>query len=75
MESTDRKIVLLLDAYNEPGKMLIESFAAADVRVQSACINDDGFLPEGVTSVYGFFLGKPENAADYLGKPRYFNRA
>ncbi|MCR4695493.1 MAG: accessory Sec system glycosylation chaperone GtfB [Pseudobutyrivibrio sp.] len=74
MESIDRKIVLLLDSYNEPGRMLIESFEAAGVVVESACINDDGFLPEGVTSVYGFFLGKPMNAADYLGKPRYFNQ-
>ena len=38
-----------------------------------AVIEDDGFLPEDVTSVYGFFLGNFTNAPGGLGRSRYFN--
>ena len=37
-------------------------------------IEDDGFLPEGVMSVYEYFLGDFKNAKNIPGKPRYFNQ-
>lgn len=36
-------------------------------------IEEDGFLPEGVISVYGFFLGDFKAARGKKARPRYFN--
>lgn len=39
-----------------------------------AVIEDDGFLPDDVMSVYGFFLGDYREADSLPGKPLYFNQ-
>ncbi len=59
--------VLLLDSYNEEGKMLYQSFIQAGFKGLILCCSDDAFLPENVLSIYTLFLGKKE------GRPRYFN--
>ena len=61
-------IVLLLDNYGEDSKKLHTSFLQTGKNYPVFVIEEDGFLPEGVVSVFGCFLGK------FTGKPRYFNR-
>ena len=51
------QIVLLLDDYSSDSQKLHQSFRLAGYEYPAAVIEDDGFLPEGVMSVYGFFLG------------------
>ncbi|MBQ8634008.1 MAG: accessory Sec system glycosylation chaperone GtfB [Lachnospiraceae bacterium] len=67
-------IVLLLDNYGEDSKKLHTSFLQAGRNYPVFVIEEDGFLPEGVTSVFGFFLGNFTNAEKVPGKPRYFNQ-
>ncbi len=76
MEGTDRmgNIVLLLDDYSIGSRTLHTSFKEAGIDVSAVVINDDGFLPEDVISVYGYFLGDYAISAQSIGKPRYFNQ-
>ena len=67
-------IVLLMDSYGEDSKKLYTSFVMAGKKYPAFVIEDDGFLPEGVTSVFGYFLGKFEPSETVPGKPRYFNQ-
>lgn len=66
-------IVLLFDNYSMESRNLYESFRNAGIEVSAAVIEDDGFLPEGLISVYGFFLGDFSSAAGGAGRPLYFN--
>ena len=50
-------IVLLLDHYSLEGRNLRISFEKAGYRCPTVVVEDDGFLPDDVLSVYGFFLG------------------
>lgn len=66
------KIVLLFDSFSMESRNLYESFENAGIDFTAAAVEDDGFLPEGVASVYGFFCengatGRKEN-------PKYFNQ-
>ena len=67
-------IVLLMDNYGEDSKKLHTSFLQAGKNYPVFVIEDDGFLPEGVTSVFGYFLGDFDNLEIVPGKPRYFNQ-
>lgn len=69
-------IVLLLDSYTPDSERLVTSFRLAGKKYPAAVIEDDGFLPEDVMSVYGFFLGDFEKASgednraeEVVGKP------
>ena len=66
--------ILLLDNYNEESEMLHKSFQLAGFAGPVIVIEDDGFLPEGVISVYQFFCGDFKNSKEVPGKPRYFNQ-
>lgn len=66
-------IVLLFDTYSTESRNLYESFQNAGIEVSAAVIEDDGFLPEGLISVYGYFLGDFSRAAKAAGRPLYFN--
>lgn len=66
-------IVLLFDTYSTESRNLYESFQNAGIEVSAAVIEDDGFLPEGLISVYGYFLGDFSRAAGGAGRPLYFN--
>ena len=50
-------MMLLLDSYSPDSQSLVASFRLAGNGCPAAVIEDDGFLPEDVISVYGFFLG------------------
>lgn len=68
------KIVLLFDNYGLDSRNLHTSFKLTGKDYPVAIIEDDGFLPEGVVSVYEYFLGDFKSAKNIPGKPRYFNQ-
>lgn len=63
-------IILLFDTYSVESKNLHESFINSGINARTVVIETDGFLPDGVESVYEFFLG---DFSETGGKPRYFN--
>ena len=67
-------IILLLDNYGDDSRKLHNSFKLAGKNYPVFVIDEDGFLPEDVTSVFGYFLGDFKNAENIPGKPRYFNQ-
>ena len=75
MEKTaDVSTVLLLDDFGEESRMLYESMRASGFEGPVIVIEDNGFYPEDVISVYQFFCGKFEKSTKVPGKPRYFNQ-
>ena len=64
--------LLLLDTYNIEGEDLFYSLKKSGMNVAAASINDDGFLADGVISVYGYFLNPKHKKLE--GKPKYFNQ-
>lgn len=66
-------IVLLLDNYSSDSQRLRTSFQKAGYRIPTVVIEEDGYLPEDVLSVFGFFLGNYKEAKNIPGRPRYFN--
>ena len=66
--------VLFFDSYSLDSKKLHTSFQLAGKDYPVVVIEDDGFLPDGVTSVYGYFLGEFKKGENIPGKPRYFNQ-
>lgn len=76
MES-DRGItdaVLLLDNYGERSQMLHQSFRSAGFTGPVVVIEDNGFFPEDVISVYQYFCGDFRKNSRVSGKARYFNQ-
>lgn len=67
-------IAVLIDSFSTDGKSLYESFRLAGNDCPIAVIDDDGFLPDDVISVYGYFLGDFSKSEKVPGKPRYFNQ-
>ena len=68
------KIVLLFDDYARDSKRLHTSFKLANIGCDVVVINEDGFLPDDVNSVYEYFLDDFVQYDTYLGRPRYFNQ-
>lgn len=64
--------VLLLDNYGEESSMLRQSFRKAGFKGPVIVIEDDGFFPEDVISVYQFFCG--DFRTGNPGKARFFNQ-
>ena len=75
METTawEQNVMLLMDNFGQESRRLYESFREIGADCPAAVIEDDGFLPEDVISVYGFFLGDFKNMPGGLGRSRYFN--
>ena len=67
-------ITLLFDTFSGESKNLLESFKNTGAVFHAAAIEDDGFQPDDVMSVYGFFLGDYREADSLPGKPLYFNQ-
>lgn len=67
-------VVLLFDTYSKDSENLHTSFQLAGKEYPAVVIEDDGFLPDGVISVYEYFLGEFKNSKKVSGKPRYFNQ-
>ena len=66
-------IILLFDDYSMDSQNLYTSFKLAGYECPAAVIEDDGFLPDEVMSVYGFFLGDFRAVLGENARPRYFN--
>ena len=67
-------VILLFDVYNQDSQNLHTSFQLAGKDYLAAVIDDDGFLPDGVISIYGYFLGEFVKSDKIPGRPRYFNQ-
>lgn len=67
-------VVLLFDTYSKDSKNLHTSFQLAGKDYPVTVIEDDGFLPDDVISIYSYFLGEFQPQANIPGKPRYFNQ-
>lgn len=76
MERIDSRtdIVLMLDDYSADSRKLHNSFINAGIECPVVVINDDGFVPEGVISVYDIMLGDFSACKSAPGHPRYFNQ-
>ncbi len=66
--------VLLLDNYGEDSRMLHQAFRASGFKGKVFVIEDSGFLPDDVTSIYRYFCGPFRKKKGIPGKPRYFNQ-
>ena len=66
------KITLLFDSFSDESANLYASFKNSGIPVNAVSIEDDGFLPDGIESVYGFFLHDKD--AILSGRPKYFNQ-
>lgn len=66
--------VLLLEDYSETSHMLCQSFRSANFKGPVVVIEDDGFFPEDVISVYQYFCGDFRKGKNVPGKARYFNQ-
>ena len=69
-----KDIILLFDNYGTDSQSLHTSFRLAGFHFPAAVIEDNGFLPEDVISVYGFFLGNYKEAPGSEARPKYFNQ-
>ncbi len=67
--SSVRDIVLLFDSYSAESQNLHKSFKMSGKAHRAVVIEDDGFLDDGVISVFGSFLEGIDE-----GKARYFNQ-
>ncbi len=67
-------IVLLFEDYGMESQNLHTSFLMADLYFPVIVIDDNGFLPENVISVYGYYLGDYKEVKELPGKPLYFNQ-
>ena len=68
------EVVLLFDTYSKESENLHTSFQLAGKNYPVVVIDDNGFLPDGVSSVYEYFLGDFMPSEKIPGKPRYFNQ-
>lgn len=66
-------IIFLFNDYSMDSQNLHTSFKLAGYECPAAVIEDDGFLPDEVMSVYGFFLGDFRAVLGENARPRYFN--
>ncbi len=67
------EIVLLLDSFDEEAKKLYTSLTLSRVLNTTLVLNDNGFLPDEIESVYSVFLGDFSENTDLPGRPLYFN--
>lgn len=65
--------ILLFENYNQESQDLHMSFKLSGFDGPAVVIEEDGFLPDDVLSVYGFFLGDFKEALGNQWKPKYFN--
>ena len=68
-----KKVVLLMDSFDEPSRELYTSLKEAGVKVTAVTIEDDGFLPDDMISIYSYFYDNYKDAKNVKGAPLYFN--
>ncbi|MCI8927209.1 MAG: accessory Sec system glycosylation chaperone GtfB [Lachnospiraceae bacterium] len=66
--------LLLMDNYDQGSQSLHTSLKLAGYDGPAVVIEDDGFLPDEVISVYGFFLGDFKAVLGKNAGPKYFNQ-
>lgn len=66
--------ILLFDNYGQDSQSLHTSFQLAGFSFPAVVIEDNGFLPDDVMSVYGFFLGDFKAVFGEKACPRFFNQ-
>lgn len=71
-KASESDLVLLLHRYDIKSRLLRNSFINSDINITTLVIEDEGFLPENVLSVYGYFLGWNDRK-DLKKSPKYFN--
>lgn len=64
---------MLFNHYSMDSRRLHASFKQAGCNLMAVSIEDDGFLPEDVTSVYGYFTGAGREKQKGAGKQKYYN--
>lgn len=67
-------VTLLFDSFSEESKNLFESFKNIGVAVNAVSIEDDGFMPDGIISPFGYFMGDYSKSDKVPGKPLFFNQ-
>ena len=65
-------IILLFDRYSANSHNLYKSFRQAGYDGPAIVIEDEGFLPDGVNSIYSFFLGDFKKILGDMARPKYF---
>ena len=66
--------VVLFDDYEMDSQNLHTSLLLAGYDFPVVVIEDDGFLPPEVSSIYEHYLGDYSKSPFAIGKPRYFNQ-
>lgn len=69
MAESNDKVILFFDRYSDGSRKLHESFRISGCEYPVLVIEEDGFLPEGVRSIYGYFLKNFE----LKGSPKRYN--
>lgn len=67
-------VTLLFDTFSSESINLYETFRNIKVRVNAVVLEEDGFLPDGVISPFGFFMGDYSKSEKAPGKPLFFNQ-
>lgn len=69
----ENDVMLLFDSFNLYSQDLYHSFQTAGYEYPAVVIEDDGFLPDGIMSVFGYFLGDYKDSQTCPGRPLFFN--
>ena len=71
-DNQSEQVVLLFDYYGQGSQDLHTSFKQAGYNFPAVVIEEDGFLPEDVISVFGFFLGDLHKTGGKSGEAALF---
>lgn len=67
------EIFLLFASCNSDEMSLYEEFCHAGLACPAVILEENNTLPDGMISIYDFFLGYIEEEGKSLGKPKFFN--
>lgn len=73
LHSGSEEVILLFERYSMDSRRLHRSFKQAGCRHIAVAIEDDGFLPEDVMSVYGYFMGDNRGKQEKTGRQMCWN--
>ena len=71
MAEKEDKVILFFEKYSEKGRKLHESFKVAGCEYPVLVVEEDGFLPDGVESIYGFYLDDSKFQPGVKAKPKH----
>lgn len=73
MAEGNDKIILFFDRYSAKSRKLHESFKIAGYDYPVVIVEDDGFLPDGVKSIYELFFEDFKMVSGSKAGPRHYN--